>query len=154
MQSQEFNKDFHLKLNAEFERIDKFLEKFQRHFIREQLFIVNEYPIPHLKKVELKEELKQYANRIFNCADSVSDKDQNYSEIRLGLELEAMTRATEKYPVRFRKANLALKTHQKAKQLLIHFFPELIELSANGFRLLEKYCLLYNFEFFSSLEEQ
>ncbi|QIA07018.1 hypothetical protein [Draconibacterium halophilum] len=154
MEQQDFNKDFHLKLNAEFERIDKFLEKFQQHFIREQWLMANEHVVSDLSKEGLEDQLKNYANHMFSCADSVADKDQNYNEIRLTLELEAMTRAMEKYPSFFRESEFARQTHQKAKELLIHFFPELIELSANGFRLLEKYCLLYNYEFISSLKEQ
>ena len=153
MEHQDFNKDFHLKLNAEFKRIDQLLEKFQRHFIREQLLIVKKHPDLDVPKGELNNQLKQYANHMFNCADSVADKDENYNEIRLTLELEAMTRATDKYPLRFRESEFAQQTHQKAKELLIQFFPNLIELSANGFRLLEKYCLFYNFEFNYTLEE-
>lgn len=153
MEHQDFNKDFHLKLSAEFERIDKFLEKFQRNFIREQLLIVRKKSIIKQSEELLKEQLKNYANKMFNCADAVIDKDQNYNEIRLTLELEAMTRAIDKYPAEFRQCKFAGKAHQKAKELLVHFFPELIELSANGFRLLEKYCLLYNFEFLSALEK-
>lgn len=153
MEYQNFNKDFHQKLSAEFERIDKFLEKFQRHFIREQLSVANGYPYTNIAEKELKVQLKKYANRMFNCADSVTDKDENYNEIRLALELEAMTRAIEKYPARFRESEFAKQTHQKAKKLLIQFFPDLIELSANGFRLLEKYCLLYNYEFISSIDK-
>lgn len=153
MKSQEFNKDFHLKLSAEFKRIDQFLEKFQRHFIREQLLIANEHPDLNVPKDELNKQLMQYASHMFNCADSVADKDENYNEIRLTLELEAIIRATDKYPARFRESEFAQQTHQKAKALLIQFFPDLMELSANGFRLLEKYCLFYNLEFNSSLEE-
>nr|WP_321354491.1 hypothetical protein [uncultured Draconibacterium sp.] len=153
MEHQNFNKDFQLKLSAEFKRIDKFLEKFQRHFIREQLLIANAQTDLNVPKDELNKQLKQYASRMFSCADSVADKDENYNEIRLTLELEAMTRATNKYPARFRESEFARRTHKKAKALLIQFFPELMELSANGFRLLEKYCLFYNLEFNSTLEE-
>ena len=153
MEQKNFDKDFHLKLNAEFERIDKFLEKFQRHFIREQLIVASTHLDLNLSEKEKTEQLKNYANRIFNCADSVADKDQNYNEIRLALELESITRATDKHPLRFRESELARQTHKKAKELLIKFFPELMELSANGFRLLEKYCLFYNFEFISALNE-
>lgn len=152
MEQQDFNNDFHLKLSAEFKRIDKFLAKFQRHFIREQWLIANEHPISDLSETELKEHIKEYANRMFSCANSVPDKDENYNEIRLVMELEAMTRLIKKYPATFRENKLALKTHQKAKEVLIYFFPVLTELSANGFRLLEKYCLLYNYEFLSSLK--
>ena len=153
MEQQNFDKDFHLKLNAEFERIDKFLEKFQRHFISEQLIVASRHLGLNLSEKEIAEQLKNYTNRIFNCADSVADKDQNYNEIRLALELESITRATDKHPLRFRESELARQTHKKAKELLIKFFPELMELSANGFRLLEKYCLFYNFEFISALNE-
>nr|WP_319573088.1 hypothetical protein [uncultured Draconibacterium sp.] len=153
MEQQNFDKDFHLKLNAEFERIDKFLEKFQRHFIREQLIVASTHLDFNLSEKEITEQLKNYANRIFNCADSVADKDQNYNEIRLALELESITRATDKHPLHFRESELGRQAHKKAKELLIKFFPELMELSANGFRLLEKYCLFYNFEFISALNE-
>ncbi|WP_319479429.1 hypothetical protein [uncultured Draconibacterium sp.] len=153
MEQQDFNKEFHLKLRAEFKRIDKLWEQFQRHFIREQLLIANEHPDFNLPKDELNKVLKQYAGHLFGCADSVADKDENYNEIRLALELESITRSTNKYPLRFRESQLARQTHKKAKELLIQFFPELMELSANGFRLLEKYCLFYNLEFTSALEE-
>ena len=153
MEHQNFDKDFHLKLSAEFKRIDKFLEKFQRHFIREQSVVASTQPHLNLSEKEITEQLKNYANRIFNCADSVADKDQNYNEIRLALELESITHATDKHPFRFRESELGRQAHKKAKELLIKFFPELMELSANGFRLLEKYCLFYNFEFISALNE-
>ncbi|WP_321371002.1 hypothetical protein [uncultured Draconibacterium sp.] len=151
MEHQDFSKDFHLKLRAEFERIDKFLEKFRRRFIREQLLITNSFLNSITEKDRLEEQLREYANRMFNCADSVADKDENYNEVRLTMELEAISRAVEKYPSSLRQSDIALQTHQKAKELLVHFFPELTELSANGFRLLEKYCLFYNYEFISSL---
>ncbi|WP_372651791.1 hypothetical protein [Draconibacterium sp.] len=153
MEYRDLNKDFHLKLSAEFKRIDQLFEQFHRHFIREQLLIANEYSDLNLPKDELNKALKQYAAHLFNCADSVADKDENYNEIRLALELESISRATDKYPLRFRESEFAQRTHQKAKELLIHFFPELMELSANGFRLLEKFSLFYNLDFISVLEE-
>ncbi|WP_319591335.1 hypothetical protein [uncultured Draconibacterium sp.] len=153
MEHQDFNKDFHLKLSAEFERIDKFLEKFQRHFIHEQSLGINMFPDSYTEEKELEEQLREYANRMFNCADTVADKDENYNEFRLELELDAMTRAINKYPEQIKKSELGRQTHQKAKELLIRFFPELMELSANGFRLLERYCLFYNYEFISSLHK-
>lgn len=154
MEHQDFNKDFHLKLSAEFERIDKFLDKFQKRFIGKQSIIIKTLPNTKAAQSNLEEQLTEYANRIFNCADMVADKDENYNEVRLTLELEAITRATNKYPEHIRNTELSKQTHKKAKELLIKFFPELIELSANGFRVLEKYCLLYNYEFISALYKQ
>lgn len=147
MEHQDFNKDFHLKLRAEFERIDQFLENFRRNFIREQLLVTVKQLAGSVSEKELTKLLKEYATSMFSCADAVADKDENYSEIRLALELESMTRAIEKYPGTIQNSELGLQAHLKAKELLIQFFPELVELSANGFRLLEKYCLLYNYEF-------
>ena len=147
MEDQDFNKDFHLKLHAEFERIDQFLEKFRCHFIREQLLIAGKQLAGSVSEEELTKLAKEYATSMFSCADAVADKDENYSEMRLALELESMTRAIEKYPLPVQNSELGQQTHLKAKELLIQFFPELVELSANGFRLLEKYCLLYNYEF-------
>ncbi|WP_297087031.1 hypothetical protein [uncultured Draconibacterium sp.] len=149
MEQQDFDKDFHLKLSAEFERIDKFLEKFQQEFVRRQLLVISQQEIVHLPNDTLAEQLQEYASRMFSCADSIADKDENYSDARLALELEAMTQAIDRYPKHLKHSELGKQTHMQAKELLIQFFPELIKLSANGFRLLEKYCLLYNYEFVS-----
>ncbi len=37
---------------------------------------------------------------------------------------------------------------------MVAFFPDLIDLSANGFRLLEKYCVLYNRDFVVTVASQ
>jgi len=153
MEKQEFDSNFHLKLNAEFLKIDKFLKEFRFEFEYELSELIKNLN-PGLSIDEnLKEGLFQYSNHISACAESVHYKDNNYNEIRLQNELDNMTRVIDKGSVRFQDSDFAMQTHQKAKSVMVKFFPELIDLSANGFRLLERYCLLYNREFILSLKK-
>ncbi len=152
MEKQDFNKEFHLKLNTEFIKIEKLIREFRFEFIYELSRLIKTTNPDLFINDAVQDRLLDYANRIFSCAESVYDKDRNYSEIRLKNELTDMTRAIEKYHASYHNYEIAEQTNRKAKEMMVHFFPELMELSGNGFRLLEKYCLLYNYEFISSLE--
>ncbi len=154
MEKQELNRDFHTKLNDEFLKIDNFLKEFRLEFVFELSTLIKELNPGILIDETLKEGLLQYSNQISAGAESVYDKDMNYNEFRLKNELDDMTRVIEKGSVKFHDSYFAQQTHRKAKAVVVKFFPELAELSANGFRLLEKYCLLYNREFVLSLKSE
>jgi len=47
---------------------------------------------------------------------------------------------------------LGQQLHQKAKEMMVRFNPELMDLSADGFRLLEKYALMYNLFFLDGFD--
>ncbi len=138
-------------LNEEFQKIDKLISEFQNDFIEAQAEIVKEY-LCNISREELNEDLLLYANEIFNIAESVYDKDVHYSEIRLKEELQAMTRVVSTRFSESEDACLAEQTHLKAKEIMVSFFPNLINLSGNGFRLLEKYCQMFNREFVVNLQ--
>jgi mRNA-degrading endonuclease HigB of HigAB toxin-antitoxin module len=146
MKKSESNKSQN-NLKYKFRRIEEFLHEFQNEFINGQVEIIQKHYPDILYHKKLQENILLYSNQIFSVAESVYDKDFHYSEPRLEEELEAMTQVVDKFQLEKPDAEFILKTHLKAKEIMIKFFPELFDLSGNGFRLLEKYCLMYNREF-------
>lgn len=153
MSKQDFNKDFQRTLAKAFKKFDEFRFGFQQHFSSEIFGIIHEQH-PNIPETELREILLAYSHEVFSCAESVLDKDHNYSNFRMKEELDAITRALERFGDTEPRNELARQTHRKAKEIMVDFFPDLIDLSGNGFRLLEKYCLLYNREFVRSTEHR
>ncbi len=153
MENSEFNKDFHFKLNTEFQKIDEALGQF-RDEVRFVLFMELKDYIPGIKLDEkLNEVALLYANQLFSSADAVIDKDNNYSTVRLQDELEGMNKVVAKFPADDQRAAFAELSHRKMKELVVNHFSKVIDLSANGFRLLERYCQMHNNEFMSGLSK-
>ena len=153
MSNQDFSKNFHSKLSSEFKKIDEFQAEFQHEFIRQLNLLINVQFTNITLTEKLEEHLLLYAKEIFSCAGSVPDKDRNYNEWRLKEEFDSITFALEKTGYLESLSEFAQQTHKKAKEIMVSYFPGLVNLSANGFRLLEKYCLLYNREFVISAME-
>lgn len=153
MENKDFNKEFHSNLNIEFQKIDKFLKEFRHEFIKALSSEVKLLSTEIRSDETLNEKLLVYANQIFNSAESVIDKDKHYTEVRLKEELDAMSQVTKKGLIPSEHLKLAERTHRKAKAIMVKFYPDLIDLSADGFRLLEKYCSMYNHDFVLSLED-
>ena len=150
MEKFEFN-NFHYQLSTEFQKLDVFLEDFQTQFREEFLDLITTKFSSKISYEKLEDLLLSYANQIFNTAESVSYKDADYSEVRLKDELDSMTRVVGTFSAgNNQNGDFSGKTHQKAKEIMIQFFPDLIDLSANGFRLLEKCCQMYNREFLAN----
>jgi len=150
MDKQNFNKEFQYTLAKAFKKIDEFRFEFQQHFCSE-LFGIAQKQHLDIPEAELRKMLLVYSHEVFSCAESVLDKDKNYSDFRLEEELHALTVALKNTGF---DNELAQQTHRKAKEIIVDFFPDLIDLSGNGFRLLEKYCLLYNREFVRATENR
>lgn len=146
--------NFRAGLISEFQRLDHILETFQNQFKVEVLKVVNEL-FPHLVYQEELETLAlTYANQIFNTAESIIDKDLNYTKARLADEVKNMNRVVRNYSEgKTDNHKLANRIHQKAKEIMVNFNPELMDLSADGFRLLEKYSLMYNVFFVEGLSD-
>lgn len=127
------------------------MEAFQNEFKTEILdLIINSFKQANFSE-ELEEMVLTYANQIFSTAESVSDKDKNYNEFRLADEVNIMTKVvTELSEQNKENKELADQIHQKAKELMVNYNPFIMDLSANGFRLLEKYTLMYNNFFIGS----
>lgn len=135
------------KLYREFERIDKFFEFFRDEFVASIQEIVFEYYPQYATSETLNDDLFLYANEIINTAESVIYKDSSYPACRLQEELEAMTRIVQKEPGTGQNHEFIKRVHFKAKELMVNHFPLINDLSGNGFRLLEKYTAMYNWEF-------
>ena len=146
MKKFESNK-FQHQINSEFRKIDEFLHEFENDFANAMHKIINEeYPgVAITDKIE--EAVLMYANEVINVAESVCDKDMHFSDTRLNEELNNMTSVVEKYPPENYDLKFLQKAHHKAEELVVNYYPYIFELSSNGFRLLEKYCQMYNWKF-------
>ncbi|MDA3929453.1 MAG: hypothetical protein PF541_10880 [Prolixibacteraceae bacterium] len=145
---EEFNSDRNLqKIIKEFKRTDEFYSSFRHQFIISLFLIVKK----HYKHLQLNEEmnnnLRLYADEILSCVESVTYKDSSYPAFRLEEELQMMTRIVVKVPNENQNPDFIEQVHLKAKEMMVLHYPDIVELSANGFRLLEKYSRMYNWEF-------
>jgi len=142
--------NFHSNLVEEFRKLDDILESFQNRFC-DEVFLCIRTQFPDLVLTEeLDELILTYANQIFNTAESVQDKDKNYIDIRLAEEVSVMNKVVDKLSEEKENWGLGQKLHQRAKELMVGYNPSLMDLSADGFRLLEKYSLMYNIFFLDS----
>ncbi len=142
------SENFRGDLISEFRKLDEILESFQNQFSKGVLTSINEMYPDLVCPGELEELVLRYANQIFNTAESVCDKDKNYNEFRLADEVNVMSKVVSRLSEENREnKELANRIHQMAKEMMVKFNPDLMDLSAEGFRLLEKYALMYNLFF-------
>ncbi len=146
MEKFESNK-FQSRLSREFRKIEEFLHEFEGVFDAELRKIIFKNYSEINSNDKLSEAVLTYANEIISVAESVCDKDLNYPENRLKEELDDMSRAVENYPPEDLNPEFLQQTHKKAKELMVNYYPYIFDLSPNGFRLLEKYCQMYNRKF-------
>lgn len=100
---------------------------------------------------ELLEEVELFAAGIISLTETIIDKDKNYTEQRLIEDLAAMSKAvknmkSDQAGIDFREAVL-----KQSKELMIENFEAIFELSATGYRLLEKEAIWHIMLFESSL---
>lgn len=86
---------------------------------------------------ELLEEVDLFAVGMINLAETVIDKDKNYTDERLLQDYESIVKAVSKMKPepsgnRFRETLLTL-----TKEMMIENFEGIFELSSTGFRLIE-----------------
>lgn len=97
------------------------------------LFFFSDYAISN----ELLEEVDLFAFGMINLAETVIDKDKNYTDERLLQDYESIVKAVSKMKPetsgnRFRETLLTL-----TKEMMIENFEGIFELSSTGFRLIE-----------------
>lgn len=136
--------DFRYNLIAEFQRIDELFDKFQLVFSRELSIVVRDEQPQAGSSSKMKEHVSLFAKQIFSIVESVFEKDQQYSDSRLKQELDSMNLVVEKYAVTVLKDRYVKKVHDVVKKVIVLFFPDLLDLSGNGFRLLDKYSKMYS----------
>ena len=146
-----FDKEKYIKnIYEEFRKTDAFYNSFRKQFVSEIVQVVREHHPETEKNPILQEDIKLYADEMINTAESVVYKDKSYPGYRLLYELEVMSRLVVKEPENNQNTQFIHDIHQKAKALMVLHYPEIFDLSANGFRLIEKYAKMYNWEFITN----
>lgn len=128
----------------EFQRIDQIYFEFEHDFLSILHHIILDYFPDVLIETTHENELKHFANQIFNAAESVIDKDQNYSEARIKEELINVYQMNKLKDSNEYCPNFIININKNIKQLTVEYFNGIYELSGNGFRLLElniNYCV-------------
>ena len=146
-------KDFHNTIR-EFKQTDEFYNSFRHQFIVSLFLVVKRY----FKELRLDEEmnhnLQLYADEMLSCVESVIYKDTTYPKFRMEEELGIMTRLVNKQPKPEENIEFIDKIHLKSKEMIVRHYPAIEDLSGNGFRLLEKYAKMYNWEFIANFYAQ
>lgn len=142
------------KIIKEFKRTDEFYNSFRERFIVATFFVIKRYYKQLKLDEEMDRDIRLYADEMLSCVESVIYKDLTYPEERLEEEVKVMTRIVQKDLESFHNMAFIEKLHVVAKEQIVTNFPQIMDLSANGFRLLERYSKLYNWEFITNFHKQ
>ena len=123
-----------------FKQQDELHSSFKNHFIQSIYRKIESLFPGHDFGSELADHILLFAENIISCTESVIDKDNNYPEYRMNEEVNRMKKLIEKLPVYEHEDVL----HKEAKKSIVKYFPEVFELSAQGFRLLEFNTCFFN----------
>lgn len=145
-----FDKERRLnELFADFKRTDQFYISFKLEF-EEQLFdIILDYCPSFVQKNVLHEMILLYATEVLSISESVIDKDQSYPEYRMIEELDYMNRLLIKEQVIAIDDDFSKTIHSKVKALIVKHYPNIMDLTNHGFRLLERNMKMYLYSFVS-----
>ena len=122
----------------EFEQYDKYHHKFSLEFEHGIYNFIADHPNCITPKEGFSDDLKSFAVSLINCAYEVVEKDKSYPSSRMALELENMEHLIERYPLLAQNDVFPMGFTQMAKAKMTKYFPKLYNLSADGFRLLER----------------
>ena len=148
-----FDKESEMRyIKEELKKTDEFYKLFKYEFAKVLVGLIKDYfPEVHPDS-ELDQIISVYATEILNSTESVIDKDRIYMDYRLEEELDNMNRLVSKVK-EFRNSSEFLDAvHEKVKLQMVKYFEDIFELSATGFRLLERNAKLYNLEFAGSFQ--
>ncbi len=138
---------------SQFKKIDKAIDKFTYEFKFNIQPIIYKY-YPNIKDDEALEKLVyNYAMETYEFADSVINKDQHYNEERKKEEYKSMDSLISKIEDKFTQPEFNELVHKKAKELIVNNFTQVMDLSALGFLIMEKYTQLNFYTFSSSLKK-
>lgn len=138
----------------EFKKKDEFLTAFRQNFSLEIYSLVREQYSDCEYIEALKNAVNTFANDIFNAVESVIDKDEHYPEYRKQLELENITKLSHKVLATINDDDFLNKVHYKSKELISKSYPQILDLSNYGFRLLERNTKLYSAGFIANLKQK
>lgn len=136
------------------QKTETFYSAFSEEFSQAIFDIIHKHYPKTVKDGEIENLLVLYAVAILNSTESVIDKDRTYPLYRLEEDLQAMSKMIQLFQRNFFPNNMELQIHMKAKELAVKHFKAVFDLSAIGFRLLEKNTRAYNLEFAGNLKRQ
>jgi len=141
-----------------FQKIDNLIDTFTLDFEKAISNVFSShYPDMEITN-DILDEIEEYATTIFHYTHSVIKKDKEYSEFRLQEELDSMNNCIDRLKNENELNAFYEEAHKKAKELLVKYYDEIYNLSANGFIILERYALfaLYGFNagFYLFIEEK
>jgi len=134
-------------LFQEFEKYDRVHDKFLLDFENDIYnFIVDQAFYEHLYD-GFSDDLQTFSRSLINAAYEVIEKDHSYPAYRMAMELENMDHLLLRYPRPKEHPAFTAGFSTMTKAKMPHYFPALYELSAAGFRLLER-CVNYRIHSF------
>lgn len=95
--------------------------------------------------------LKAFALSMINCAYAVLEKNESYPDYRIVMELDNMDTLLKKQGSDITETTFYSDVSKMAKGTTVLHFPKLNDLSANGFRLLERSAAFRVNSFFALL---
>lgn len=137
-------------LIKEFSRTDEFYNSFRQQFIITIFLVIKKYFKEKQLDQKMDQNLRLYADEMLSCVETVLYKDKSYPDYRLAEELEMLGRVVGKQQPDERNPEFVERIHMSAKELIVNHYPDVFDLSADGFRLLEKYAKMYNWEFLTN----
>lgn len=137
------------ELFADFKRTDQFYVSFKLEFEEHLFDIILDYHPNFDQKNVLHEMISLYATEVLSASESVIDKDQSYPEHRMIEELEYMDRLLNKEQAMAIDDEFSNTIHNKVKELIVIHYPNILDLSNHGFRLLERNMKMYLYGFIS-----
>ncbi|MGQ8338009.1 hypothetical protein ACUNWD_15770 [Sunxiuqinia sp. A32] len=138
------------ELFEDFKKIDEFRNHFKNDF-----FETFSYVIPILYHIEITESIKELLNMMADEAisftEAVIDKDRNYPEYRKDEELKLMSSLIAKQKLVPELAEEMKQVKYELNSLILKYYPDIYELSAFGYRLLDRNVQFYTQQFVSGI---
>lgn len=142
------------RLFDEFQKMDEFFDAFKLEFDQAVMEIIKKTYPDYVRTDVFNEMLSQYAHASISVAYAIVDKDRYYPEFRIKDEEAAVQRYFAKAVELPKNKDIAEAIHQKAKELVVKNNPQIIDLSGEGFRLMEMNMKIFNLEFMATFNKE
>ncbi len=142
------------QLLKEFEQTDAFYAEFKTTFTIEMFLLIREY-YPAIKTEPVIDRIiDMYANELISSTEAVLDKDINSPEYRKIEEIDRLTVLIKRESPSKEDPDFIEKSHLKAKEVMVQFYPDIQELSSEGFKMLELNSKLHHLIFLANLRNR
>ncbi len=135
------------RIFKEFKKVDEFYDGFKLEFESEIVGLIKDYYSEFKLDEKCREFINQYAMTVLNTTQTVLDKDDSYPEYKKEADLKAMQAYYAKAVQIAKDNDLADDIYKKTKELVVKYYPKIVDLSGEGFRLLDLNLKLFNMEF-------